>query len=100
MFTNANSSGNKDIYKLIAMKIYKTVSTDAVTEEQRQVTKSIVLAICYGMGYQELAKRLELSIAQATKLKNEFFSLFPGVHAFTKRITSECSKIGFVVTIS
>ena len=80
----------QDLHKLTASKL-AGVSLDQVTKAQRQSAKSANFGLIYGVSaprFRENAKNeygVDMSLEEAEKVRNTFFSTYPGVAAFHQR---------------
>lgn len=86
-----------DIYKHVASNIFK-VAYDAVTKEQRQIAKAIVLGFQYGMGaakfktYYESNSGQQLDLEKAQAFRRGFFATFPRLGMWHKSIGDAVAK--------
>ena len=67
-----------DIHRRNAAAIFK-VPEAAVTIPQRSLAKKIVHASNYGMGIQKFARETGLPIAEAKRLREQYFATYPGI---------------------
>lgn len=85
---NACSEG-RDFLREIAASILK-VDSEGVTLKQREAAKTLVYAQIYGCGDSTLRNQLagilsaDLTIDEATQMKDSFFSTYPKVRAFVQ----------------
>jgi len=79
--------GGQDLHKLTASRL-AGVPLDQVTKAQRQSAKSANFGLIYGVSaprFRENAKNeyeIDMSLEEAEKVRNTFFSTYPGVAAF------------------
>ena len=77
----------QDLHKLTASRL-AGVPLDQVTKAQRQSAKSANFGLIYGVSaprFRENAKNeygIDMSLEEAEKVRNTFFSTYPGVEAF------------------
>ena len=80
----------QDLHKLTASRL-AGVPLDQVTKAQRQSAKSANFGLIYGVSaprFRENAKNeygVDMSLEEAEKVRNTFFSTYPGVAAFHQR---------------
>eukprot|EP00850_Spirogloea_muscicola_P023061 SM000326S12429 [mRNA] locus=s326:82656:94371:+ [translate_table: standard] len=67
-----------DLFRMIADSWLKRDSTE-VTMKEREKAKRLVYGILYGMGCDALADKLGCCVEEATKRKEEFLDIYPGV---------------------
>eukprot|EP01033_Poteriospumella_lacustris_P000423 gene423-278_t len=75
-----------DIYKLLASKIFRKATLDAVTDAERTQAKVICLGCIYGMGPVAAAARLGIDVATVSQITTSFFRSFRGVSQWIQRI--------------
>ena len=68
------SQQNSDIYSLIASIIYN-VNVKDVTGQYRDEAKVITLGLCYGMGVESMAAKLDITVSKATQLKDTILTV-------------------------
>jgi DNA polymerase I-like protein with 3'-5' exonuclease and polymerase domains len=90
----------EDIHLTIAKTIYHNPNlTKADNYEERQVGKTTGLALSYGMEEEELAKRLGISLAEATDFRANFFKRFRGVQVYIDKMRREVLQKECIYTI-
>ena len=72
---------NVDIYKQMSSLI-RNKAIDTITDQERAQFKQITLAILYGMGTNQVAKKLDISKSAAQQLKTDFFQRFRRVKSW------------------
>ena len=98
----------KDYYKVVASEIYVKREQD-VTYTERQLTKTLVLGVCYGMGLHALSRKLDLTLYKARALLARFSTSFPNLanfRLFTRKVLSsyeraqDTAEVGFKMKFS
>jgi DNA polymerase-1 len=94
-----NNTG--DIHRFTASRVLGKDPKD-VTKEDRQIGKSLLFGLLFGMGpdsllvYCRTNYGVTLTPAQAVDFRNRFFEVFPGLKFWHKRVGSVCEgKIDF-----
>lgn len=93
-----DSNDTFDVFKTVAARIYQ-LPVEKVTSENRQHAKQICYGIIYGMGNRSLANRLGVDIDRAEEFRQDFFSAFPRIKAYTDELISECQQLGYVESL-
>lgn len=88
----------EDIHTLMASKIFG-VSTDNVTKEMRNKSKTVNFGIIYGQSKYGLAKALGISNDEADDFINKYFATYPMVKVYMDSTIKNAEKKGFVQTI-
>ena len=70
-----------------------------ITEDERRKAKTINFGLIYGMGPQKLSRELGISIKEAKKFIEIYFSKLTGVKDFFEKVESEAKQNGFVSTL-
>lgn len=97
----------KDPYATIATKIYHNNYEDNLEEypdgtlylegkHRRKSVKSLLLGILYGMQVPAIAEKMNLTIEEAHKILDDFFSGFPGIKKWIDETESNAKKFGYV----
>ena len=87
-----------DIYKQMSSSVTGKPLQE-VTDKERCVSKQVTLAIIYGMGIQQVSKKLKISQSEAKTLFNKFFTRFSGVRTWINQTKDFARKNKFVLTI-
>lgn len=74
-----------DIHRQTAA-IIQQIPLEKVSPDMRRAAKAVNFGLLYGMGARKLARDLELPMAQAKELMQNYFERFPSI----KRFTEEC----------
>ena len=91
---------SSDVYKHMSMRITGRTSVSSVTPSERKVAKQIVLAVVYGMGVNQVAKKLGVDIQAARGFFDSFFLSFPSVQVWMSKVKRFALANGFVRTIT
>ena len=89
-----------DIYRVMAQRVYKRSSVEAVTKHDRTRVKVVCLAIMYGAGQGQVIKKLSVSALEAKTLISQFHHLYPGVNQFIAKTKQSARNLGYVATIA
>lgn len=87
-----------DIHQQTAAQIFR-ISPEFVTNQMRQVAKSINFGIVYGMSAFGLSEQLRISRKEAATFIERYFELYPGVKQFMTDIVNKARLEGFVTTL-
>ena len=90
---------NVDIYKQMSSYVTGKVLQD-VTDQERAVTKQVVLAILYGMGVSQVAFKLQIDKNAAQRTIQAFFQRFSRVKQWMEEVKASARLNGFVTTIT
>ena len=93
-------SSEADVYKVMSMHITGKKSADEVTSSERKCAKQIVLAVVYGMGIPQVAKKLGVSHSIARSFFDKFFGKFASVRAWMAQVKRFAVTNGYVLTIT
>ncbi|WP_437484026.1 DNA polymerase I [Sorangium sp. So ce1014] len=88
----------QDVHVRTAMEIFG-VDEAGVTDEMRRRSKTINFGVIYGMGESALAKRLDISRAEAARFIDAYFARYRGVHEFMERTMAEAKRSESVRTL-
>lgn len=89
----------QDIHSRTAMDIFYLPSIESVTEELRRIAKTVNFGIIYGQTPFGLAKTLNISNNQATKIITDFKNKYPNVQKYIDNTVDFAKKNGYVSTI-
>ncbi len=87
----------KDVHTMIASTIFN-IPYEKVQKEQRQFAKSVTFGILYGMTSIGLAKRLNISEAEAQQLIDSFFGQFSQIRETIDRCVSFVERNHYINT--
>eukprot|EP00850_Spirogloea_muscicola_P005539 SM000025S08434 [mRNA] locus=s25:718080:729951:- [translate_table: standard] len=88
-----------DLFHMIAISWLKRDSSE-VTVKEREKAKRLVYGILYGMGCDALADKLGCCVEEATKRKEEFLNMYPGVRSWLAQEIASCKERGYVATLN
>lgn len=87
-----------DIHTLTASKIHKK-ELSQVSKAERKQAKGINFGISYGMGAKTLAKRTEVSKAEAQLFIDNFLYEYSAINEFHKTLVAEARTKGYLTTL-
>lgn len=88
-----------DVYKKIAAEVFKLRTSDAVTEEQRQIAKEVTYSIMYGTSPFGLSKRLGIAQREAKNFIEGFFKGFPKVKLLSDDLVLKATERGYASSL-
>lgn len=88
-----------DIHASTAREIMNLGIFDEVSDEIRRIGKTINFGIVYGMGAFRLGRELGIPVSQASTYINNYFSRYPKVKEYFKKLEDDAVAQGFVQTI-
>ncbi|CAB4576231.1 unannotated protein [freshwater metagenome] len=88
----------EDLHTTSASLVFGVKPNEVDAELRRQI-KAISYGLAYGMGAYGLSQSLDIEVAAAQKLMDEYFKRFGGVRDYLARVVEEARKIGFTETI-
>lgn len=74
------------------------VPIEMVTKEQRDIGKVLNFATIYGQTPQGLAKKMHVSVYEAERLQNLYFSTYPEILEWLDKTVLDCKKTGYSST--
>ncbi|MFX4057083.1 MAG: DNA polymerase I [Spiroplasma sp. hy2] len=89
---------NEDIHTNTAMKIFN-LSKNEITPNIRRSAKAVNFGIIYGISDFGLATDLNISVAKAKAIINNYYQQFPTIKAFIDQQVEFCKQNGYVTTI-
>jgi len=93
------AGGGSDVYKRLASNVFR-VPVDEVSPPQRSQAKTVALGLVYGLGSQELSRKLGVSVSEANDIQGVFMKTYPGIKRFIFAARKFASKHGYVATMS
>lgn len=87
----------EDIHSATAKKIFDLQGEP--TPLQRRRAKTVNFGIVYGISDWGLAEQLEIPVKEAKQIINNFYTSYPEISAFFKKIVSCAMKDGYVSTL-
>ncbi|GFR12403.1 DNA polymerase theta [Trichonephila clavata] len=94
---NSLNSGD-DVFKNIASN-WMNISTDSVSNEQRQQAKKICYGMIYGISTNALSQQLNTTKENAFNFMETFKNFYPGLNAYFQSVIRNCSTNGYVSTL-
>lgn len=88
-----------DIHTVTASQVFG-VPENAVTPYMRSSAKAVNFGIIYGIGPFSLAKDINVSVSEAKKYMQGYFTKYPNVEKFMNNTVESAMKTGYVTTIS
>ncbi len=88
----------KDIHRHTASLIFN-VPEEVVSEEMRDIAKTVNFGIIYGISSFGLSKQLNLSVEDASRFIKFYFQFYPGVKTYIEKAIIEARERGFVKTL-
>ncbi len=88
----------EDIHASTAATVFEVPLTD-VTPAMRRIAKTINFGIIYGMGEYGLAQRTDLSVEDARKFIDNYFSRYEKVRDYVEKTKTEAREEGYVSTL-
>ncbi|RLG15098.1 DNA polymerase I [Candidatus Pacearchaeota archaeon] len=89
---------DKDIHKITAAYIHN-IPEDKVSASMRQRAKILNFGIIYGMGNKSFAQSADISLDEAKKFREEYFSNFSGLRNYLDFSLENAKKLGYAETI-
>ena len=72
---------------------------EEVTHDERQLAKTLVYGVIYGIGSLHLSQKLEVSEDEAKEFRVRFHNTFPGIQGYIDNVTDGSTRQGFVETL-
>ena len=88
-----------DIHKLTAANVFN-VPLEKVTSEMRRLAKTLNFGVVYGMGANAFAKTSGLSVAEARKFIEEYFSDFKKIKEWQEEVKAQVRTFGYVTNLN
>ncbi|MDD5547906.1 MAG: DNA polymerase [Candidatus Pacebacteria bacterium] len=92
-------NNNLDIHKMTAANVFN-VPLEKVTPEMRKIAKTLNFGVIYGMGALAFAETSGLSVEQAKKFIEEYFSDFKNIKEWQEEIKAQARDLGYVSNIN
>lgn len=74
------------------------VPAEAITDAQRDLGKTLGLALGYSMGVKGLADRLSITREEAQALFDQYFAAYPAIKAYVDHVVSQAMRNGYITT--
>ena len=94
---NAFSSGT-DVHRQTAAMIHQ-IEEDNVTDQMRSVAKTINFGVIYGLGARGLSKQISVSVEEAKKFIDDYFSKYPRISEFIEESKEKARQNGYAETM-
>jgi len=88
-----------DIHKLTAANVFN-VPLEKVNPEMRRLAKTLNFGVVYGMGANAFAKTSGLSVAEARKFIEEYFSDFKKIKEWQEEAKTQARTFGYVTNLN
>lgn len=88
-----------DIHKMTAANVFNA-PLEKVTSGMRRLAKTLNFGIVYGMGANAFAKTSGLSVAEARKFIEEYFSDFKKIKEWQENIKAQARTFGYVSNLN
>ncbi|MDY7001381.1 MAG: DNA polymerase I [Thermodesulfobacteriota bacterium] len=90
---------NQDIHAHTAGLLFDKPSKD-VSPDERGLAKTINFGLIYGMGPQKMARELSITLNEAKKFIERYFSRLEGLKKFYESVEARAREKGFVITLA
>ena len=87
-----------DIFKKVAAK-WKKKQQDEVTDEERDLVKSITYSFLFGAGSKLIAEEADISIEEVKMVRKYIDEDYENIKKVEQQIKKSCATIGFVQTL-
>jgi DNA polymerase-1 len=88
----------EDIHAATAAHVYG-IPPHELKPQHRTVAKMVNYGLAYGMGAPGLAERLNVPVAEARGVMDQYFTVFGGVRTFLDEIVTQAYADGFTTTM-
>ncbi|MDD5431157.1 MAG: DNA polymerase [Candidatus Pacebacteria bacterium] len=88
-----------DIHKMTAANVFN-IPLEKVTPEERRIAKTLNFGVIYGMGANAFAETSGLSVLQARKFIDEYFSDFKRIKEWQGQVKEHARKTGYVINLN
>ncbi len=89
---------DEDLHRAAAAEIFG-VDPHSVTPQQRSFAKMVNFGIPYGISDFRLAREMGITVDEAHRYVQRYFSRFPKVQAYVKEIPQRARETGYVETL-
>lgn len=86
-----------DIHRRNAANMYGKPESE-ITFDERQLAKRAVHGLNYGMGVNTFAEQCEISVPEARRVRNLYFSMFPQIELWQKKVAADLRKSRIMTT--
>lgn len=91
-------AADMDIHRFVASQIFDC-PIEEVTSDMRSRCKAVNFGIIYGQGARGLSSTTGLSLAEAKKFIEDYFSRYSSIRKFMDEVVEEATKTGYAETI-
>ncbi|MCU1432766.1 MAG: polA [Actinotalea sp.] len=91
-------NSGEDLHRFVGSRVFG-VPTDEVTPEMRSKIKAMSYGLAYGLSSFGLSKQLNISVAEAAALMEDYFARFGGVRDYLGGVVAEARTTGYTATI-
>lgn len=88
----------EDLHRYVAALVHG-IDVDEVTPEQRSHVKAMSYGLAYGLSTFGLAKQLGIENAEASALRDAYFSRFGRVHDYLEAVVEQARRDGYTETM-
>jgi DNA polymerase I len=88
----------EDLHRYVGSRVFG-VATQDVTAEMRSKIKAMSYGLAYGLSSFGLSKQLNIAVAEASGLMQDYFSRFGGVRDYLTGVVDEARATGYTATI-
>jgi DNA polymerase-1 len=88
----------EDLHSYVGSRVF-SVPTDQVTPAMRSKIKAMSYGLAYGLSSFGLSKQLNIEVAEAAKLMEDYFSRFGGVREYLTGVVDVARATGYTATI-
>lgn len=90
---------NIDIHSVTARSIFHLAEWEEVSDDMRRIAKAVNFGVLYGLSAFGLARDARVSVSEAKKFIESYFSLYKDVRGFINGVIEKTRRDGFCETI-
>jgi DNA polymerase-1 len=90
---------NLDVHNFVARKVFDIPESNEVSEEQRNMAKTVNYGLIYGMGASKLATTLKIDKQQASEILEKYFEQFEKISQFIQTVSDKIEEQNYIETI-
>ncbi len=91
-------NSGEDLHNAVGARVFG-VPTDEVTPAMRSKIKAMSYGLAYGLSAFGLSKQLNIAVAEASELMEDYFARFGGVRDYLAGVVDEARRTGYTATI-
>ncbi|MCF7973025.1 MAG: DNA polymerase I [Phycisphaerae bacterium] len=91
-------AADHDIHRFVASQVFG-VPLDEVTSDMRSKSKAVNFGIIYGQGAFGLSRSVGMTMGEAKKFIEDYFSRYASIQAFMDGIVAQAEERGYVETM-